>query len=220
MINLLFVDDDVLTCKLFKSAFERHGYHVECCYNGKEALEKIRVYSPDCIITDIQMGVMDGNELIGKLKESRCNTPIIALTGNPKDISTLSADAYLPKPLNFDILTVTIAKLLKEKSLSAQSAEYEIGSYVFHAGNHTLIVNDEKIEMLPKEAMLLELLCKNLGKNVLRDDIAAVLWYGAEKNNIAHNLGTLVYNLRHYLAKDKNISITVVRGDSVRLEVG
>lgn len=219
MINLLFVDDDVLTCKLFKSAFERHGYHVECCYNGKEALEKMKIYSPDCVVTDIQMELMDGNELIGKLKESFCSAQIIALTGNPKDISTLSADAYLPKPLNFDILTVTIAKLLKEESVCIESAKYKIGSYDFHVRSRTLISNGKKIEMLPKEALLLELLCKNLGKNVLRDDIAAVLWYGAEKNNIAHNLGTLVYNLRHYLANDKNISITVVRGDSVRLEV-
>jgi len=219
MINLLFVDDDVLTCKLFKSAFERHGYHVECCYNGKEALEKMKIYSPDCVVTDIQMELMDGNELIGKLKESRCSAPIIALTGNPKDISTLSADAYLPKPLNFDILTVTIAKLLKEESVCIESAKYKIGSYDFHVRSRTLISNGKKIEMLPKEALLLELLCKNLGKNVLREDIAALLWYGAEKNNITHHLGTLVYNLRHYLAKDKHISITVVRGDSVRLQV-
>jgi two-component system, OmpR family, response regulator len=162
---------------------------------------------------------MDGNELIGKLKESCCRVPIIAFTGNPKDISTLSANAYLPKPLNFDILNVTIAKLLKEKSACVESSEYKIGSYTFYVESRTLISNGENIEMLPKEALLLDLLCKNLGKNVLRDDIAAVLWYGAEKNNIAHNLGNLVYNLRHYLAKDKNISITVVRGDSVRLEV-
>lgn len=222
MINLLFVDDDISLCKTVKRTCEKKGYKVEYAFDGKEAMEKLKTFIPDFIITDIQMDRMNGNELIEKLKKSGSTIPVIALTEKPDKISTLNADAYLPKPFGIEILNVTINQLfLKNKSAHNNESVCKIGLYTFDSRTRSLCFTPDgkRIELRPKEALLLELLYKNMGCDVQQEQLINAIWFAAEKENAAHNLGTLIYNLRGHLSGDKRISITVTRHNSMCLEV-
>lgn len=79
----LVVDDSMLIRHTVCRFLEDRGFSVESATNGVEALEMLKDFTPDVIITDLQMPKMDGHQLIEVLK-SRPNTaqiPIVVLAG-------------------------------------------------------------------------------------------------------------------------------------------
>jgi len=79
----LVVDDSMLIRHTVCRFLEQHGFSVESATNGQEALEALKRFRPDLIITDIQMPKMCGSELITALKakpETR-DIPIVIVAG-------------------------------------------------------------------------------------------------------------------------------------------
>jgi len=64
MYSILIVDDDVQVCRILNDLFVHEGYNVKTAGNGSIALELINESAPDLILSDIQMPVMDGFELL------------------------------------------------------------------------------------------------------------------------------------------------------------
>ena len=79
----LVVDDSMLIRHTVCRFLEQHGFSVESASNGQEALEALKRFRPDLIITDIQMPKMCGTELITALKgkPETCNIPIVIVAG-------------------------------------------------------------------------------------------------------------------------------------------
>ena len=99
-------------------------YIVQACHNGKQALDIIKGYLPDLVISDIMMPEMRGDELCRILKKdiNTSHIPIILLTAlnTERDIIEglqTGADDYLVKPFNVGILRATIASLLQNRRL-------------------------------------------------------------------------------------------------------
>lgn len=85
------------------------GYDVVSCVNGVEALEKLAHYTPDVIITDLWMPVMNGFELIDKIKANPAwrTIPIVVFSAAPLQASereSLNAqiDGFIIKPVNME----------------------------------------------------------------------------------------------------------------------
>lgn len=81
---ILIVDDDPMVCRAVQSLLLNQGYEdVEICYNGKEALDKIRAgqEAPELIILDLMMPIMDGNQLTEQLLMDGVDCPVIVLSG-------------------------------------------------------------------------------------------------------------------------------------------
>lgn len=113
MIKVLLVDDDFLV-RTFLSRitdWEKHGYTlVGTAQDGEEALLMVREYQPDIIITDISMPVMNGIELIRRLKQE----------GNTADIVALSCHddfEYVKEAMKLGIHEYVLKNLLTEDSL-------------------------------------------------------------------------------------------------------
>jgi YesN/AraC family two-component response regulator len=91
--------------------------------NGKEAWEKILIFFPDIIISDVMMPEMDGYELCEKVKNDlrTSHIPLILLTAHQAQEQQLrgletGADDYVTKPFNFEILLLRIYKMLELRS--------------------------------------------------------------------------------------------------------
>lgn len=105
MAKILLVDDDPLLVRMYQTKFELDGNTVEYASNGEECLAKAESFSPDLILLDIMMPVMDGLTALKKLKEdsSTKNIPVIMLTNvSVSDTETakgleIGAVAYLVK---------------------------------------------------------------------------------------------------------------------------
>ena len=82
--NILIVDDNKLNIKVAKRAIASLNFkEIDECYNGKEALEKIKEKQYDIILMDIMMPIMSGVTAMKELKKmNHFNTPVIALTAD------------------------------------------------------------------------------------------------------------------------------------------
>ncbi len=69
MKKILIADDEPHVLRVLKMSLEKEGYEVEVCANGMEALSCIQRETPDILITDIQMPLMDGEELCRHIEE-------------------------------------------------------------------------------------------------------------------------------------------------------
>lgn len=108
MISVLVVDDDPIIVKLLSMNLESHGYSVLTARNGKEGLEKALGETPDIILLDIMMPVMDGLEMLAELrKTSEIPVIIISAFGSPEKVETarkLGIECFLNKPFEVTVL--------------------------------------------------------------------------------------------------------------------
>src|SRR5580658_3173820 len=96
--RILVVDDEPDLRFLLRRIFEKAGHEVADAGHGAAALECVRGSPPELVVTDMMMPVMDGRELIRRLRAdpATAQIPILAVTGNGELAD--AADALLAKP--------------------------------------------------------------------------------------------------------------------------
>lgn len=103
MPNILIAEDEALIALTIEFVLEEESHHLLICTNGVKACEAITRFSPDLVITDYMMPLMDGAELIGKLRglQDTRRVPIILMTAMREDALPLPKpdfDVFLSKP--------------------------------------------------------------------------------------------------------------------------
>jgi two-component system response regulator HydG len=114
--RVLVVDDEVATRSGLEKLLQLEGFSTEAASDGRGALEIAAVRPPDLVVTDINMPVMDGVELLGRLRSARPGIPIIATSAFSSALGramNAGADEALMKPIDFDFLTSSIVRLLQ-----------------------------------------------------------------------------------------------------------
>jgi two-component system response regulator CpxR len=96
--TILCVDDNEQALSVRKFLLETRGYRVVAAYSGEEALEKFREGGVDLVLGDLVMPLMDGNEMVRRMKEIAPEVPMILISGSVKTFERANrADAFLPK---------------------------------------------------------------------------------------------------------------------------
>src|SRR5579875_3560850 len=118
MQKILIIDDDRDMCLLLKRFLTRHNFEVLEAYNGKKALELLEEVEPDLVMCDFRLEDMEGNVLLGKIKEKYPYLPVIIITGHSDikiavEVMKMGAYDYITKPLFPDEILVTIKKALE-----------------------------------------------------------------------------------------------------------
>ena len=110
-MSILVVDDDAGIRQLLTVFLEHNGYHATSVPNGLEALTYLRssLDLPQLIVLDLMMPVMDGAEFRRAQQEDPRLAPIAVVVMSAAEniqaqAPTLTADAYIPKPIDFDAL--------------------------------------------------------------------------------------------------------------------
>lgn len=118
--RVLVVDDAKPIVMVIETNLRIAGYEVLTAGNGREALEKLRTYRPDCVILDIMMPEMNGWEVLEEIRADPeiARTQVVMLTalGDDADISRgyeLGVDMYLTKPFEPDELLDFVARVLE-----------------------------------------------------------------------------------------------------------
>jgi signal transduction histidine kinase/ligand-binding sensor domain-containing protein/DNA-binding response OmpR family regulator len=157
--KILFVEDNQDLRNLI-SEFLSERYDVKEASNGEEALDILKEEFIDIIITDIMMPKMDGIELSNKLKKNieTSHIPIIMLTAKISLESKIEglqtgADVYLEKPVNKNLLLITISNLLKQQS---RIKEYYAKRYFANIENQESQINKRDSEFMKKLINLIE----------------------------------------------------------------
>ena len=120
MVNILLVDDEDDTKFLFNSFFRKDirndKYRFLFVNNGKDAFELYQRENFDILLTDLNMPIMSGVELIRKIKEIKANQCIVILTAYDSEQHREFSESYdnitfFPKPVDFEKLREVLAKL-------------------------------------------------------------------------------------------------------------
>jgi serine phosphatase RsbU (regulator of sigma subunit) len=122
--RILIVDDEPFNVDYLEQELEDLNYETITAVNGQDALEKIAGESPDLVLLDIMMPIMDGYAVLEKVKADPViqNIPIIVISAN-NDLQSvvkgiqLGAEDYLPKPFEPTLLRARIHSSLEKKRL-------------------------------------------------------------------------------------------------------
>jgi two-component system, cell cycle response regulator DivK len=132
LAKILIVEDNALNIKLFCDLLAAHGHEPEAVTDSRNALDAARSFSPDLVITDIQLPHVSGLDLIRLIRndEKLAKTPIMAVTaysalGDEERIREAGAQAYVSKPISVVRFAQTVDELLKEESDKAAVAAVE-----------------------------------------------------------------------------------------------
>jgi len=125
--KILIVDDEPFNVDYLEQELAELDYETISARNGQEALDKIHSESPDLVLLDIMMPVMDGFTVLERIKNdiSKRDTPIIVISA-VNDLQSVvrciqsGAEDYLPKPFEPILLQARIAASLEKKSLRDQ----------------------------------------------------------------------------------------------------
>ncbi len=125
--SILIVDDDPTLLKLLNTRLTLEGYSVTAAASGEEALAKFAAGRPDMVITDMQMGGMDGMTLFENIHRVQPTLPVIVLTAHGTIPAAVKAThrgvfSYLTKPFEGDTLLAEIRKALALSGGSATEA--------------------------------------------------------------------------------------------------
>jgi len=119
LAKILIVDDDGDLRTLLGLCFLRRGHSIVVASNGARALECLAAHKPDLLVTDVNMPVMNGLELLSRLRaDGYPDLPVIVLTGQADQraaASAAGADAFLVKPVPLRLLGEVAERLLAER---------------------------------------------------------------------------------------------------------
>jgi signal transduction histidine kinase len=127
--TILLVDDEADIREVLEISLADCGYRVISAENGAEALELFHANQPPVVLTDIKMPVMDGIELLQKVKQVNPETEVIMITGHgDMDLAIKSlkyeATDFITKPINVDALEIALKRACDRILMRQKLAEY------------------------------------------------------------------------------------------------
>jgi two-component system response regulator FlrC len=139
--DVLVVEDDLSLCLALCDTLEIGGYRVVSARNGTEALSKLEFGQFKLVISDVQMPVMDGFQLLKNMQHKYSTTPVLLMTAFgtiPKAVEAMQAGAvdYLIKPFDAQALVNKVADYVEANRAAANSVD------------HQCVVHDESMKKL------------------------------------------------------------------------
>ncbi|MCP4419443.1 MAG: response regulator [Chloroflexi bacterium] len=130
MAKLLIVDDDPYVTESLMVGLGRHGYEVYSGHNGREGVDLTQALTPDLVIIDMMMPIMDGLEATEQIRK-QSNVPIIMLTAETDEEEVIAAlkigvDEYLSKPFRINELSARIQALIRRHNWAKKNTEQEV----------------------------------------------------------------------------------------------
>lgn len=223
--KILIVDDEPSICALLSFNLDKAGYHTTEANNGHEALELTRTGKPDLIILDVMLPGIDGMEVCRILKGQKhtAGIPIIMLTAKNDEIDKiigleLGADDYMTKPFSPRELVARVkAVLRRSQKENREDGQLVLGKLKLNFTSYEVYLNNEKLELTPKEYELLKLFATNIGRAYTREQLLEKVW-GYEYFGDTRTVDVHVRHLRAKLSKEPQVAegIETVRGVGYR----
>jgi len=202
-LTILYVEDDDFIREEAVEYLSLIYNNVLEASNGQEALDIYAHSKPDIIITDIEMPIINGLQMVKAIRRKDKKTPIIVLTAfmNPEyllEAIELRLIKYIIKPMTNHKLDIalSLAHECLEENVDSCVIQLSLNSY-YDTLNKTLIINNKIIDLTHNEIMLLTLLLKNANTMTTYSEIKNKIWNYEE--SYRDSLRSLIRTLRHKL---------------------
>lgn len=215
-MRLLLVEDNPQLAQLVQDGLTRQGFVIDRCGSLKDAMTARGAASYDLILLDLGLPDGDGMSLVRELRRSSDPTPILILTARGGLNDRLigldgGADDYLVKPFEIAELAARCRALLRRPGASL-GVVLQLGNVALDTTTRTVTVNQQRIDVPPREVALLEQLLRRAEQVVRRNQLEESLYsFGEEVTPNA--LESAVSRLRKRLtAADANVLVRTAHG--------
>jgi two-component system KDP operon response regulator KdpE len=213
--NILVVDDEPQITRVLKTTLSSHGYGTRTAADGDEALQIMKSWSPDLLITDLRMPNMDGLELCRQVR-ANSQIPIIVLSVRGEEkikVQALDAgaDDYVTKPFSTNELLARVRAALRRAAAKEEPEVQvvDIGDFHIDLQSRTVLVRDRSLHLTPKEFDLLAYLARHPGKVMTHRALLSAVW-GENSVEQPEYLRVFIGHLRRKLEADDGASRYIV----------
>ena len=214
--RVLIVEDEPISLEMLSKTL-KEDYDVLTADNGKKGFELYKKFNPHIIISDLNMPIMNGIELIQKIRELDQNSKII-ITTFKDDVQTLLQATelklfkYLIKPIDFTTLKNIIEESIEELN-RFHTVELDIinisPTLIWKTSEFELFSNNQIVKLTPKEKKVLNLLLQKPNQVFTYNEIIYEVW---EKNNEIGDRKTLKTMITGLRKKIEDVEINNVYG--------
>ena len=200
-MRILVIEDDERLARVVARVLRQERFDVDLAHDGATGLEQALTGAYDALIVDWMLPVRDGLEIIRELRAERVSTPALMLTARgemPERVQGLDAgaDDYLGKPFAFEELLARLRALLRRGERPLLDPVVTIGEVTVDFAAHAVCRDGQPVALSPREFALLEMLVRNRGRVLSRDQLLERVWgYDADPQ------GNVVELYIHYLRR-------------------
>jgi len=180
--RILVVDDEPQITRVLRTSLTSQGYDIRVANNGETALEILKDWTADLVITDLAMPVMDGVELCRRVR-AKSEVPIIVLSVRGEERTKVQAldvgaDDYVTKPFGINELLARVRASLRRSPSSEEEEGGVIDAGDFHIDldTHSVSVQGREVHLTPKEFELLVYLARRPEKVVAHRVLLRAVW--------------------------------------------
>ena len=207
--NILVVDDEPQITRVLKTTLSSQGYGVRSAGDGQEALDEMKNWPPDLIITDLRMPSVDGLELCRRVrKDSRIPIIVLSVKGEePIKVEALDAgaDDYITKPFSVNELLARVRAALRrsKKKEEPDAPVIAVGDFRIDVPARAVTLKNRDVHLTPKEFDLLVYLAKHPGRVLTHRALLGAVW-GPNSVEQPEYLRVFVGHLRKKLEPEEN----------------
>ena len=201
MTRLLVIEDEPSISEPLAYMLEKEGFEVAVAATGPAGVEEFTRSGADLVLLDVMLPGLSGTEVCRTLRQSS-SVPIIMLTARDSEVDKvvgleLGADDYVTKPFSHRELVARIKAVLRRRAEpeEATAAALESGPVRMDIDRHRVTVDGEPVPLPLKEFELLEILLRNAGKVLTRQQLIDRVW-GADYVGDTKTLDVHVKRLR------------------------
>lgn len=179
-MKLLIIEDELSLQELMTKALKQEGYVVENAVDFETAMEKLGVYSYDCVLLDINLPGGSGFDILEHMKKTGNRADVIVISARDslddkvKGLE-LGADDYLAKPFHMAELVARIRSVAR-RSRNDGDMGYKVGNVVLDDVSKVLKIDGKPVSLLKKEFDILKYFLMRPGHTVDKAVLAEAVW--------------------------------------------
>jgi DNA-binding response OmpR family regulator len=226
MKKILICDDQESVHETIGEYLKLEGIEYVSAFDGLDALEKVKTLDIDLVLLDLMMPKMLGTDVCKEIRKNS-NVPIIMLTAKGETVDKIigleiGADDYISKPFSPREVVTRVKTVLRRIHSSNIYKPKNILNYDnlrINLDNHEVYINNEILNITPKEIKILYTLALNKGTTLSREYILSEVW-GYDYFGDTRVVDTQIKRLRKKIDMDNlNWGIKSVYGVGYKFEV-
>ena len=214
-MNVLIIEDELRLAELIAKTLRRELFDTTVRNEGFGGYDEALTGAYDVIVLDRMLPGMDGMTILRELRQSHIDTPVLMLTALgdvPDRIRGLraGADDYLGKPFAFEELVARVRALGRRTGSAVIGDRQRFGQIEVDLARRVVTLDDQPVELSPREYALLETLVRHKGQVLSRDQLLRRVW-GPDSDPAGNVVDLYIHYLRKKLEPEQSETPSLIR---------